>query len=212
MEERNHTTAPDTAKKCCCCGWGAFVVGLVVALILGWWVLPGLMKVEKKQPIAFNHVLHVQEQGMDCEQCHFLRDDGTFSGLPTTASCAECHSEVMGSNPEEARFVNDYVQTGREIKGEWLVYQKQPDNVFFSHAAHSLERCGACHEYKSTTELCSQCHLDVSSMTTPPVYKENRLSGYSQNTMLMWTCERCHANPDHRGATNASNACFVCHK
>ena len=209
MEERNHTTAPDTTQSCRCCGWGAFVVGLVVALILGWWVLPNLMKVEKKQPIAFNHVLHVQDQGMSCEQCHFLREDGTFSGLPTTAACAECHSEVLGSDPEEALFVQNYVQTGREIQGEWLVYQKQPDNVFFSHAAH----LGDLDTAASTAEVCSRCHLDVSAMTTPPVYKENRLSGYSQNTMLMWDCERCHAETKLRDPqTHASNACFVCHK
>jgi len=209
--EENHTTAPDKARKCCCCGWGAFIVGLVVALILGWWVLPGLMTVEKKQPIAFNHVLHT-EQGMTCEQCHYLRADGSFSGLPGTEACAECHAKALGSHPEEVRFVTDYVDTGREIRDEWLVYQKQPDNVFFSHAAHSAERCGQCHEYASTAELCSLCHLDVASTTTPPVYSENRLSGYSKNTMIMWTCERCHAHPEHYGPTRASNACFVCHK
>ena len=53
MEERNNTTTPANAAKKCCCGWGAFVVGLVVALILGWWVLPNLMKETKRQPIAF---------------------------------------------------------------------------------------------------------------------------------------------------------------
>ena len=67
MEERNNTTTPANAAKKCCCGWGAFVVGLVVALILGWWVLPNLMKETKKQPIAFSHVEHVQNQGMTCE-------------------------------------------------------------------------------------------------------------------------------------------------
>ena len=86
MEERNHTSAPETAKKCCCCGWGAFLVGLVVALILGWAVLPALMQKELKQPVAFNHVLHVDEQGIDCAQCHFTGPDGQFSGVPTTAT------------------------------------------------------------------------------------------------------------------------------
>ena len=133
-------------------------MGLVVALILGWWVLPNLMKETKKQPIAFSHVEHVQKQGMTCEQCHFVRADGSFSGTPTTAQCAECHFTVLGSNPEEERFVRDYVQTGREIKSEWLIYQKQPDNVFFSHALHF----GALAELKGpkeTAAFCSRCHL-----------------------------------------------------
>lgn len=215
MEERNHTSAPETAKKCCCCGWGAFLVGLVVALILGWAVLPALMQKELKQPVAFNHVLHVDEQGMDCRQCHFAGPDGQFSGVPTTASCAECHSEAIGNTPEEIRFVQDYVQTGREIRSEWLIYLKQPDNVFFSHSVHSVERCSTCHtEYaENPGALCKVCHIDMSKVTTPPVYSENRLSGYPKGTMLMWDCERCHTNPNHLSpATNANNACFVCHK
>ncbi|HJD96905.1 menaquinone reductase multiheme cytochrome c subunit QrcA [Mailhella massiliensis] len=211
MEERNNTTTPANAAKKCCCGWGAFVVGLVVALILGWWVLPNLMKETKRQPIAFSHVEHVQNQGMTCEQCHFVRADGTFSGTPTTAQCAECHSTILGSDPEEARFVREYVQTGREIKSEWLIYQKQPDNVFFSHVLHF----GPLAELKGPKEIaafCSRCHLNVAETDVPPVYRENRLSGYSENTMLMWGCERCHAEHMAMGNTNASNACFTCHK
>ena len=94
---------------------------------------------------------------------------------------------------------------------DWKVYQKQPDNVFFSHAVHSLATCNNCHEF-SERELCSSCHLDMASSKKPPVFRENRISGYSQDTMKMWQCEACHANPNHFGSTNASNACFVCHK
>ncbi len=212
MEEK--TNAKTEAKCSCLSGLGPFIVGLVVALILGWWVLPGLMLVEAKQPIAFNHVAHIDGAGMECSQCHYVREDGTFHGRPTTADCAECHADAMSDNPEDIRFVNEYVKTGKEIRDEWLIYQKQPDNVFFSHAAHSVERCGTCHtEYEEDpTLLCNQCHLDMAKTTTPPVYKENRLSGYSKDTMIMWTCENCHAQPTHLSSANTSNACFVCHK
>ena len=211
MEERKNTiTAKDKSQKCCC-GWGAFLVGLVVALILGWWVLPNLMQVSKTQPIAFSHLEHVKKQGMQCEECHFIRQDGTFSGAPATADCAKCHFTVLGKNPEEAKFVRDYVQTGREIKNEWLIYQKQPDNVFFSHALHlapMLKVMGT----KETNKVCLRCHLDVASTDVPLSYTENRLSGYSKNTMLMWGCERCHAKHMAMGNPNVSNACFPCHK
>ncbi len=213
MEERNTITTPtEEPKKCCCgCGWGAFIVGLVIALILGWWVLPNLMKSEKRQPIAFSHVEHVQKQGMECSSCHFVRTDGTFSGVPSTADCAQCHFTILGKNPEEARFVREYVQTGREIKGEWIIYQKQPDNVFFSHALHLspiIKTKGA----EEANKLCVRCHLNVAETDIPPVFRGNRLSGYSENTMLMWGCERCHAEHMAKGNTNASNACFTCHK
>ena len=214
MEEKKHAAAPDKAEKRCSCGWGAFAVGLVVALILGWWALPGLMLAERKQPVNFSHATHVQDAGADCAQCHFLRDDGSFSGAPDTATCAECHFITLGSDPEEARFVTEYVQTGREIKTEWLIYQKQPDNVFFSHAVHSRQNCGACHDVadRPLPEDCAICHPEVFNMAAPPVYRENRLSGYTPATKIMWECERCPARPEHAEKSRASNGCFVCHK
>ena len=128
---------------------------------------------------------------MECESCHSYREDGSYAGLPTTEACAECHEEAVSEDPEEIRFVEEYVAEGKEVP--WLIYQKQPDNVYFSHIAHDgLD--------------CTECHIDVASMDTPPVFYENKLSGYSKDTMKMWQCERCHAE------NGASNACYVCHK
>ncbi|MBZ2170869.1 menaquinone reductase multiheme cytochrome c subunit QrcA [Nitratidesulfovibrio sp. SRB-5] len=211
MEDRQLNSS-DCAKdggKCCGGGITPFLVGLVVSLIFGWWVFPDMMYSKKEQPIRFSHKVHMESAGMECKQCHVLREDGTFAGLPSTASCADCHSDVLGSDPEEARFVNEYVKTGKEVK--WLVYQIQPDNVFFSHAAHSLDGCNQCHDFKES-ELCAQCHPDVANSDSAPTYFENKLTGYSKQTMKMWQCERCHANENHYGVTNSSNACFVCHK
>lgn len=170
-----------------------FAGGFIVSLFIGWWGFPKLLYSQKAQPIAFSHAVHVNDAGMTCDQCHFFREDGSFSGLPTTESCAECHTEVLGESPEEQKFVEQYIDKGNNKLVPWYVYQKQPDNVYFSHAAHAdLE--------------CTECHLDVASMDTPPPYQENKLTGYSRNTMKMWQCERCHAN------YGVSNACFVCHK
>jgi len=203
---------PELAKGNRIVNWTPFIVGLVVALILGWWVLPSLMKAEMNQPVEFNHAVHVEGFGLDCSVCHYLQDDGVFVGLPTTADCATCHMTVIGGSTEERRFISEFVKTGREIRTEWLVYQKQPDNVFFSHAVHNFDNCNYCHGYYAETkDLCNVCHPDVSS-SKPPVYRENRLSGYSEHTMIMWECEACHAIPEHRDLTRASTACLVCHK
>jgi menaquinone reductase, multiheme cytochrome c subunit len=35
----------------------------------------------------------------------------------------------MGSDPDEIKFVEEYYEKGIEVP--WLVYQYQPDNVFF---------------------------------------------------------------------------------
>ncbi len=214
MEERNQNVK-NPKKKCGFLCMAPFIIGLVAAAIFGWIIFPELMLEEKKQPIAFNHVIHIEGAGMTCEDCHYLREDGTFSGVPTTESCASCHASAITESPEEARFIAEYVDEGVEIKDKWLIYQKQPDNVYFSHAAHNFETCTMCHEdlYATPQDLCNACHLDVGSTTTPPIHRENRLSGYSEETMMMPTCEACHANPGHYdGVTRASNACFTCHK
>ncbi len=213
-----HNNTSHNEKKSCICAMVPFLVGLVVAMLFGWMAYPSIMYSSQEQPIAFNHVAHVENAGMACADCHFVREDGTFSGRPTTESCASCHTDALTESPEEARFIEEYVETGREIKDEWLIYAKQPDNVFFSHAVHSLENCARCHDvakpqFKTEADLCKQCHIDMSTVETPPVYKENILSTYSADIMMMWACEDCHAHPGHRfGAAKASNACFVCHK
>ncbi len=196
----------------CVLGIVPFVVGLVLALAVGWLVFPLVMFSEREQPIRFSHKVHAEEQGMACADCHTVRSDGTFAGLPTLESCAMCHESAVGEDPEEARFIAEYVEQGKEVP--WLVYQKQPDNVFFSHAAHSLQNCATCHQdtYATENDLCVICHVDVASSDSAPVYKENRLTGYSASTMKMWQCESCHALHMETGQTTASNACFVCHK
>ncbi|MFV0423940.1 menaquinone reductase multiheme cytochrome c subunit QrcA [Oleidesulfovibrio sp.] len=209
MEDRHLDSSGDGKSRCCRGSAAPFFVGLVVALIFGWWVFPGMLYSQKQQPVRFSHPVHTEDAGMACTDCHYFREDGTFAGLPTTEQCASCHSDVLGEDPEEARYVEEYVNQGKEVK--WLVYQMQPDNVFFSHAAHSEESCNQCHDF-STRDLCNQCHPDVAGMDNPPVYNENKLTKYSKETMKMWECERCHAHPDHYGVTRSSNACFVCHK
>ena len=96
------------------------------------------------------------------------------SGLMESGYSAQ--ADLVGSDPEEARFVREYVQTGREIKSEWLIYQKQPDNVFFSHALHF----GPMADLSRPEEIaafCSRCHLTVPHTDLPPVSREDRPSG-----------------------------------
>lgn len=188
-----------------------FLVGLVVVLGFGWIVFPGLLYEKKEQPVAFSHTTHVQDQGMACGDCHFLREDGSFAGLPEIESCAACHADLLGDSEAEKVFFTEYIEQNKQVP--WLVYAKQPDNVFFSHAAHSEAVCSQCHTELAGSALCSQCHMDMQNVSVPPVHEQNILTTYSKQTMKMEYCERCHANPGHtEGTTRASNACFVCHK
>jgi hypothetical protein len=194
-----------------------FILGFALSLVVGWAVFPGLLYSEKKQPIDFNHKLHL-EQVDGCESCHFIREDGTFSGAPRLEQCIDCHSELLGESPDEAIFFTQYVAKEREVP--WLVYARQPDCVFFSHSAH----------INSAKLDCVTCHGDIGNSESLRPYQENRISGYSRDIwghniagikfnswdrMKMDDCADCHAESSdlHDSSVQTKrDACFVCHK
>ena len=193
-----------------------FMLGLIVSLIVGWVIFPQVLYSQKKQPVDFNHVLHNEEVEDDCESCHYFRDDGTFSGVPKLSQCIDCHEEVNGEDPEEEKFVNEYVAKDREVP--WLIYSRQPSNVFFSHAAH----------VKMAQMDCVTCHGNIGESENLKVYEENRISGYSRdiwgkniagfkrNTwdrMKMDDCSECHQkeNANQNSVQTHKGGCFVCH-
>ncbi len=194
-----------------------FCIGLVVSLVFGWVVFPKLLYSRKQQPIDFNHNLHAGLVSNGCESCHFLRDDGTYSGTPKLAQCIDCHQDVQGNSPEEAKFVEQYVKKGIEVP--WLVYARQPDCVFFSHAAH----------VKAAKMDCVTCHGDIGDSEHLKVYEQNRISGYSRDVegasligfkkhtwdrMKMDDCSECHQKQKAvmGSVQTQKEGCFVCHK
>ena len=193
-----------------------FILGLAASLIVGWVVFPKLLYSQKNQPIEFNHVLHNELVEDGCESCHFFREDGSYHGVPKLDQCIECHEEVNGEDPEEARFVNEFVANNREVP--WLIYSRQPQNVFFSHAAH----------VKMGEIDCVVCHGHIGESESLPIYKENRISGYSidiwgrrisgikRNTwdrMKMDDCAECHRREgvNQNSVQTHRGGCFVCH-
>ena len=199
-----------------------FLAGLIPSLIIGWIIFPMALYSGQTQPVKFSHAVHGNPDiGIDadkeadvCLYCHSLRDDGTFAGIPKLETCMECHDDPenpLGEDPEEVRFTKEYVAEGKEIP--WLSYYRQPDCVYFSHIAH----------VKMGKVECGACHGDHGKSEELPVYKRNRLTGYSINIwgrnitgyktnpwdrMKMDDCAECHTKKGHE----ENNACFVCHK
>jgi menaquinone reductase, multiheme cytochrome c subunit len=194
-----------------------FILGLVASLVLGWVVFPQLLYSSKEQPIQFNHALHNDEVDEECESCHFFREDGTYSGVPKLEQCIDCHEEVQGEDPEEEKFVTQYVEKDREVP--WLIYSRQPDHVFFSHVAH----------VKMGKMDCVTCHGHIGESESLKVYQANRITGISRdiwgkniagfkkNTwdrMKMDDCSECHVreNVNQNSVQTLKGGCFVCHK
>ncbi len=194
-----------------------FFIGLAISLIFGWMIFPKLLYSQKKQPINFSHSLHNKLVSNGCESCHFFRDDGSYSGVPKLAQCVGCHEEVQGDSPDEIEFVEKYVQKGIEVP--WLVYARQPDCVFFSHAAH----------VKTAKLDCKTCHGYIGESESLKTYYQNRITGYSRdiwgeniagikkNTwdrMKMDDCAECHQKlkTSFGSVQTQKEGCFVCHK
>jgi hypothetical protein len=187
-----------------------FLFGLVVALFVGWVAFPHVLYVKKHQPLDFLHKTHAEKSGVaDCAECHTIREDGTFAGLPPMEKCAGCHSDRIGESKAEATLVNDYIKTGHETP--WLVYSQQPPNVWFSHAIH----------VKRAKLTCTECHAAYGESDQVRLYEVNRISGYSRDIwghsisrlrraphegMKMSDCEGCHAKH------NVEVGCLGCHE
>lgn len=97
-----------------------FISGLIVSLIVGYVVFPKLLYSQKKQPVEFNHALHnvlddLVEKG--CDNCHFFREDGTYSGVPTLAQCIDCHEEVQGEDPKKKNLLMNMLSKAERCRG-----------------------------------------------------------------------------------------------
>lgn len=174
-----------------------FWSGVAVILAAGWMGFPRVLYTTEAQPLEFRHRTHaVKSSVTECGDCHALREDGTFAGIPRNENCAACHAEPSGETKAELTLVNAYIKPGREIG--WQVYSRQPANVRFSHAIH-VKRGGL---------PCQECHggHGESDMLRP--YHQNRISGYSRD---LWgsSISRLHRRP-HEGMKMSD--CEDCHR
>jgi hypothetical protein len=189
-----------------------FGLGLAVALLVGWVAFPRALYVSQNQPLEFHHKTHAEKSGSsDCNDCHTLRDDGNFAGVPSTESCVSCHAEPMGTSRNEAILVNNFIKNGKGVP--WLVYARQPANVWFSHAIH-VRRAGL---------TCKECHGTYGESDEVRLYERNRITGYSRDIwghsisrirfkgkghdgMKMNDCEDCHRQ------RHVEAGCLGCHQ
>lgn len=138
-----------------------------------------------RQPVAFNHRLHVEEVELECNTCHEYYETSQHSGLPGLEICMACHEEAMTESPEEQRLLE------LAASGQPAVFQKlfrMPDHVYYSHREH-VTLAGI---------ECETCHGDVADTTVPPPV--------TLVNITMDTCLDCHAE---RGV---KTDCTHCHR
>jgi hypothetical protein len=138
-----------------------------------------------EQPINFSHIVHVQQNKMECQYCHWNVSKGSYAALPDVDTCMGCHKIVGGrdeASTAEIQKLRDIYAKGQPI--EWLKVHVMPDHYKFNHKRH-VKGGVACHE----------CHGQV-----PEMAKVERVS-----SMKMGWCLDCHRM---RGA---SIDCATCH-
>lgn len=138
------------------------------------------------QPMAFEHRVHVEDEELECTECHHGAEDGVHAGLPDIRECQECHRRAKGEHPDEPA-VRVYAKKGEQIP--FVQVNRNPGHVYFSHRAH----------VKLAGMECQECHGDVVSLGAAINVPVAALTS-------MGACMACH---EERGA---SNECAGCHR
>jgi hypothetical protein len=153
---------------------GVTVAGAVPIAMILWVRTPYVTKQEDlvDQPVAFDHRHHVRDAGIDCVYCHYEATRSKYAGVPPTAVCMNCHSQVW---QQSARLEPVRASWFDDVPLRWRRVHQLPAFVYFDHSAHVTHGVG-----------CVECHGRVDEM--------GRV--YAVAPLTMHWCLDCHRNPD----------------
>lgn len=152
-----------------------------------------------EQPIAYSHMLHAGELGINCEYCHSGARRTIHAGVPETRTCMNCHANIKSEGRPELETLLEYWESDTPIP--WQKVHDLPDYVYFSHKRHV--RGGV---------ACQECHGEVQDEMTV---------ARRVNTLQMGWCLDCHRDHPKVDETYGANAqlrraelkdCLTCHK
>jgi len=124
-----------------------------------------------EQPVPFSHDHHVGQIGIDCRYCHTAVETEASAGIPPTATCMNCHSQLW-TNAELLEPVRASFRDGVPLR--WNRVHDLPGFVYFNHSIHVAKGVG-----------CVTCHGAVDKM--PLMYQYASLQ-------MEW-CLSCHRDP-----------------
>lgn len=182
--------------------------------------------VQSERPFAFPHRLHVEDEGLECSDCHANWEDSDDPGMPRAAQCALCHSDLDAEKPPtrqvSALFEGDGFRAAHA--------GRQADEILFPHQRHataglactgchaavaadegtlsergselraSMEDCLACHAASAGPREsdCAACHAEIRAGLAPPSHRAN------------WT--RYHGTLVRGRAEARADQCALCHQ
>ena len=141
-----------------------------------------------RQPIFFRHDIHAGQFKINCQYCHYSVSVSSEPGIPSMATCMNCHLVIGGTDStaqREIAKVRDAFNTNTPV--EWNRVYFLARHAHFPHMRH-INAMGP--------NACATCHGDVTR--TPQVFKVNNVNN-------MGFCINCHLE------RNVSRDCSVCH-
>lgn len=147
--------------------------GFLIAAI---WVVPvtGFNTQERfapQQPVPFSHKHHVSGLGLDCRYCHTEVEKSSNAGMPSTAICMTCHSQIW-TNAAMLRHDRQSLAQNKPIR--WTRVYTLPDYVYFDHSIHIAKGVG-----------CTECHGPIGDMALT----------WKAEPLYMGWCLSCHRDP-----------------
>ena len=141
-----------------------------------------------RQPIFFRHDIHAGQFKINCQYCHYSVSVSSEPGIPSMATCMNCHLVIGGTDStaqREIAKVRDAYNTNTPV--EWNRVYFLARHAHFPHMRH-INAMGP--------NACATCHGDVTR--TPQVFKVNNVNN-------MGFCINYHLE------RNVSRDCSVCH-
>jgi hypothetical protein len=184
--------------------------------------------VSRERPFAFNHRIHVEDEGLGCTDCHSTEGGGEVPSMPTARQCALCHDELDSEKPPERRVATLFdgnVYRAARVAGN-------SDEISFCHNRHTargddclachadfqtnervspelaldMDACVACHTERSASNACATCHVTIREDRPPPSHVADwrREHGRVVRACTGATADRCET-------CHAETSCESCH-
>jgi hypothetical protein len=138
-----------------------------------------------EQPILYNHKLHTEEVGLECQDCHVNAETHRRASIPNIEVCGNCHDDTEVENIQQVK-VGNYVSQHQKIP--WIQIHTVPDHAYFSHRRHVM--LGKID--------CKTCHGNVEKLEVP-------ISEPFTSLEMDW-CIECHKQ------RNVTTDCNTCHR
>ncbi len=113
----------------------------------------------------------MRDDGIDCLYCHYEATRSKYAGVPPTAVCMNCHSQIW---QESARLAPVRESWFQDRPMRWRRVHQLPQFVYFDHSAHVSHGVG-----------CVECHGRVDLMGEV----------YAVAPLTMQWCVDCHRDP-----------------